>query len=688
MKRFKISMLILSMVGVTILTAAPEVDYQKVDQLLSQIASYKYGDSQEPLVKLQEVIQSVNNDPDALREIEKRILQTLQSEATLAGKQYLCKKIVIIGTDKSVPVLEKMLQKPETIDMARYALEVLPGEAASKALRNAVKKTEGDYKCGVINSIGVRGDEKAVSLLGDLISNKDEKVAIAALTALGNIASGKAETVLHKSINTLKDKAVLEIALDSYLKCADRHAAEKNYKKAVTIYQELEQKKFPLVTRIAAVRGWIIASGEKGIEIANEILTGDDNTLKSTVIGMIPELPETGKLKQMTNSFNNLDTELQVGFLSAVKERGDPIFLSLVNKASQSEEQSVRIAALDALATVGDTGSVILLARAASETKDPEQETARQSLYLMNAEGVNQTIVNHIASEEDPIKIELIYAIGERRIMKAADTVVSLAEGDNAKLRIAAYRALALIATGDQMPQLVSYLIKAQSNTERKEIERALVVIASNMSEDVQKSNAVLKVLPDVNDPDTKGSLYMVLGKIGEEQSLPVLRKALQGNDQELKTAAIRALSEWPDETPKDELLQVAQTSKQPTHKVLALRGYIGLLSHISRDISPEEQVANYRKALDLKPEAQEIRQILSGLMNVRSMEAFKLAKAYLDNEEVKEEAASAVVRIGWSMSRRNPDEVKSVLQKVITITTSESTKDAAENILNRINNR
>ena len=61
-----------------------------------------------------------------------------------------------------------MLTGEETSDMARYALERMPGEAVNDALRGALPNAKGKPKVGIINSLGERQDEKAVGALGEL----------------------------------------------------------------------------------------------------------------------------------------------------------------------------------------------------------------------------------------------------------------------------------------------------------------------------------------------------------------------------------------------------------------------------------------------------------------------------------------------------------------------------------------
>ena len=71
--------------------------------------------------------------------------------------------------------------------MARYALERIPGEAVSKALRDAAGKLTGELKIGMINSLAARRDAGSVPMLVGLLKSSDAQVASAAASALGRI---------------------------------------------------------------------------------------------------------------------------------------------------------------------------------------------------------------------------------------------------------------------------------------------------------------------------------------------------------------------------------------------------------------------------------------------------------------------------------------------------------------------
>ena len=82
---------------------------------------------------------------------------------------------------------------------ARYALESMPSRKAGQALTDALGKTSGLTKVGIINSLGMRGEKRAVPALAKLLADQDAHVAAAAATALGQIGGTSALKALQKA---------------------------------------------------------------------------------------------------------------------------------------------------------------------------------------------------------------------------------------------------------------------------------------------------------------------------------------------------------------------------------------------------------------------------------------------------------------------------------------------------------
>ncbi|MCH8118852.1 MAG: ThuA domain-containing protein [Planctomycetes bacterium] len=242
-----------------IVSSGKGTEMEPLEELLEKIRTYDWGQSRLALTKMSDIIKQAHSSPSELKKIEKSLLGVLASDATRAGKQYVCRELSIIGSDQSVPVLAKMLTGEETSDMARYALERIPGTAVNDALRRALRQAKGKPKVGIINSLGQRRDKKAVRVLGRLVGNSDKTVAAAAAAALGHIADSRATEALAAAKDKTSGKLRM-LVLDSYLRCADQLAAEGNKTKALAIYKELQKGDMPKPIREAALRGMISAA--------------------------------------------------------------------------------------------------------------------------------------------------------------------------------------------------------------------------------------------------------------------------------------------------------------------------------------------------------------------------------------------------------------------------------------------
>jgi hypothetical protein len=227
--------------------------------LLEKVKTYDWGQSRLALTELSEIIREAHGDKAELARIEKDLLTVLTSGAKRAGKQYVCRELSIIGTEQSVPVLAGMLTDQETSDMARYALERIPGEAVDEALRGALGKARGKAKIGIVNSLGRRGDEKAVRPLSRLVTRNNEELAAAAAAALGRIATPAAAKALAEAKDKTDGKVQMAV-LDAYLKCADKMLSDGKKADAMGIYGALRGADMPKPIRTAAVTGMLNAA--------------------------------------------------------------------------------------------------------------------------------------------------------------------------------------------------------------------------------------------------------------------------------------------------------------------------------------------------------------------------------------------------------------------------------------------
>jgi HEAT repeat protein len=175
-----------------------------------------------------------------------------------------------------------------------------------------------------------------------------------------------------------------------------------------------------------------------------------------------------------------------------------------------------------------------------------------------------------------------------------------------------------------------------------------------------------------------------VLGAIGNSAGLGPLREALEDENEAVQTAAIRALGDWPNDEPAEDLLKIVQNSDNETQRALAFRGYVHLAG-LDSDRPAEETIKMYKVAMDATSDASEKKMVLSGLARVESFAALDMAYDYLQDESLQAEAAAAMVEIAEDTAETHPQQTRILLREVIQLSESESVREHAEEIMEEI---
>jgi hypothetical protein len=192
----------------------------------------------------------------------------------------------------------------------------------------------------------------------------------------------------------------------------------------------------------------------------------------------------------------------------------------------------------------------------------------------------------------------------------------------------------------------------------------------------------ILQAVGSASGP-AKSSLLVALGRLGGQKSLECLRGGVNGSDEKVKDAAIRAMTEWPDATAAADLLAIAKTAASETHRVLAVRGYIRVCS-IRSDRPDELRAKMLIAGLETAARPEEKRQALGGLAEVRQLLALQAVVPCMSNPALREEACYAAVRLGRDLWNDHPQAVRDALQKVLEVSMNDGLKREAKEPLER----
>jgi len=172
--------------------------------------------------------------------------------STVFQKAIACKKLAFVGGPEAVQPMAALLSHPQLACYARFGLEPNPAPAVDDALRAALPKLKGKLQVGVITSIGVRKDAKALDALTKLIDDSDPGVAGAAAASVGMIGGPQASRVLQAALGRTK-VPVFPVVARAALLCAEGLMAS-NRPRALELYAQLSETTMPGPVRRAAIR--------------------------------------------------------------------------------------------------------------------------------------------------------------------------------------------------------------------------------------------------------------------------------------------------------------------------------------------------------------------------------------------------------------------------------------------------
>lgn len=134
----------------------------------------------------QSVTESKSFEAAAIMQLPQEQLVQLLKEPTASDfeKAKACQRLAVIGDSRAVTALAALLSNPVLSHYARTALEPMPGDEASAALREALGRLDGELLIGAINSLGRRRDPQALQALAKLRREGEPGVAQAAEAAL------------------------------------------------------------------------------------------------------------------------------------------------------------------------------------------------------------------------------------------------------------------------------------------------------------------------------------------------------------------------------------------------------------------------------------------------------------------------------------------------------------------------
>ncbi len=616
---------------------------------------------------------------------EAQLIQTLQTGSNPQAVGAALDRLQRIGTARSVPAVARWLTgESQLAQSARQVLETMPAPEAGQALIDALPKADGLAKVGLITSLGVRREAKAVPALGGLLSDANPEVARAAAAALGKIGGSAALPALLSALPTAKEP-FRGAVVDGLLACAKRFVEEGNGAAARPVFEMLVGSKEKDFVRTAAFRGLVLAAGADGAGLALAAIQGEDGPKQVAALQLARELPGDDTTLKLAALLPKVPVPVQASLIAALDQRGDPSAASAILPFANSAEPAVRLAAISALGNLAGAEATGALLEAAASPEAAIQKAGREALLVLRRGEVTQALLAQLASAKPAVQAEAVRALGGRADAAAVPKLLELASsGDDASQR-ACLRALAALADARQVGALTRLVLTAKSEGARTEAADALAAVC-------QRSTGQLDVAPIVAGVSGTGSaegraaLLQVCSGLVDPRVRAALRASVKDANPVVREGGVRALCDSRDPEVLPDLLALARDAAEVNFRALAVRGYVRLATdEQTARVTGQPPLALLQQILAVADRPEEKCAVLAGLATVVDPAALAVVTPLLDNPAVQAEAALAATQIAKAVSGANRDLAETTLKKVLAVTKDAGQKAAVEAALKQI---
>lgn len=634
------------------------------------LARWKLGDKKCVPEEVEKLIKATAVDRRG--NIEDALVRIVGSAgATIEARRFSCGMLQRIGTDECVPALARLLTDEKLSHSARLALERMTDSAdAGSALRDALGRAPDALKPGIIGSIAERRDSGAISHLARLAADTNADVAAAALNALGRIGGERSLRYLDRARVGAGAKSA---RLNALLLCAENLEA----RQASEVYRAIYREERSDTHRAAALVGLARTDPREAASTIVDLIKGEPSYLRRAALGCVVMSKSAALSRSLAAALSALPPDGRAELIGALAGRGDASALESITRYLSSDNPKVREAAVLAVAALGDASHVRLLLKQASAGKIGS--VAVTGLAGMTGDYVDDALIE--ALRDEGLAIGAMKVLGQRECRKAAAELLRLARTGSPEVRSEAWGALASAASEGDMDAMMEAAIGIDDKGLRSKATKAVEHFCSR-AQDKQACFEAAARHYDRADEATKMFVLSLASLTGGTKALELTRSALKSGNKRLYDRAVRSLGGWPDGRAVADLMDLARNAPEEKTRILAVRGYITVAD---RERNDRKKIKMYQDVRGLVKRAEEKKLIVSKLGNVRDAGAIAMLSAYMDDPQVKNEAAMAAVNLAGKIRRGSRPELRALMKKVMASTTNRGVINKAKGALKKL---
>lgn len=375
-----------------------------------------------------------------------------------------------------------------------------------------------------------------------------------------------------------------------------------------------------------------------------------------------------------------LDTTAQAELIAALADRDDAAARpAIVELFGASKDDGVRSAALAALGEIGGRDDLPMLVKALSAPSGAERQAARIALLRMRGDFVVKTLAADARSADPPTRAALVELLAARRASSEMPVFLAASLDDDAGVRSAAMDALGQLAGPEQLTAMIPAVLKSAKGGERDAAERNVAAVCSRIGNEDQRADALIAAVNAV-DASQRDELLSLVGRVGGRRLIDFVADIATGSDAARRSLAIDALSKWPNASPADKLLEIAEKANDPAERQQAFQGYVKLSA--TRDGRPDrDRLERMKQAMKAARTPDEQALVINRCRTAYSVDSLRFVLPYVSQEQFAQIACETIVELAHHREIRDPNkaEFDKALDQVIKVSTDEEVVERAQ---------
>ena len=549
---------ILTLLTCFLVTAAQAIDTASV---ISALGSDDYVARQAARLELKQALAEASApgaDKAAHAALEAAVIAQLNSELPLQSRLYLVRMLELFGGSASVNALVALTNDSESEmrDSARRALAAIPGDAATRALADALAK--GSNHASYADALAYRGSDEIASRIATGLESDNAAVVSASALALGKLGSKSSLSALAAARKTAPpetkhviEAAMLDIGLEA--KMASVFVATGGSAAVCSgAFQQLVALDPARATEV--LRSLCSGPASRGrAAILRHAVACKSDAIRQTLIAALPTLPPAD----------------QSVVVATIAERGLSAFEPQVLALLPTTNTALQVTIIDTLGDVGGDASFDALHKAF--LADSRNGRTSHALARLKAPSADKKALAAAKSGAGPAAriaamklLELRNSPGATKLLNT----IAAAPGD-AAIKEAAFQSLEKIGDLDSAKLLIDIIM--QKGELMRPAQLSLKRLSINLGAAGFLWNEAYKpALDAAADDAARENLVLILDGNDGAETRTYLKTQILNPESGLRDAALKTLARWPKLSSGDTWIEIARSEGVPAETLAA----------------------------------------------------------------------------------------------------------------------